>query len=138
MALNKTNNSLGGEYIPESTYFGTNAPTSTTSYNAGDEWFVTSNGTKTGTILNAWRFDGIQWNKFPGGSTKTVTAQLDPVITFLTTAQLTALLNPEIGDTYIVTDGTNKGDIAKWNGTQWIYYVPKDKDQTTVTSSGGR
>ena len=73
-----------------------------------------------------------------------LTPDLSPVKDFKTQAQIDALGTasplPNHGDSYIVSDGTHKGDIARWDSTAnegagaWEYYVPADLDVTTVTN----
>jgi alpha-tubulin suppressor-like RCC1 family protein len=71
--------------------------------------------------------------------------ELVPVRDFKTQAQINALgtatPQPNDGTSYIVTDGTNKGNIATWDANRdgeavggWIYFVPSDLDVTTVTN----
>lgn len=72
--------------------------------------------------------------KLGSGGGAPVKAQLEPVLNILTAAQLAALTTQEVGDAYIVSDGANKGQIAKWDGSAWLYFVPTDDDVTTVTT----
>lgn len=51
---------LGGGGAPEAVTFGTAAPTSTTAL-AGDRYFRTSDGSRTGEILEEYIFDGTGW-----------------------------------------------------------------------------
>lgn len=62
---------------------------------------------------------------------------LSPVKNFTTTSGLATLAGTaNDGDSWIVTDGTNKGDIALWDAVNaaWIYYSPANGEYTTVTT----
>lgn len=112
----------------EATYFGTAAPTSTTGYNAGDEYWVTSDGTSTGTIKSVYRYDAIlgQWVKYPSGGAVPILPALVPVLDILDTPPAT----PNDQDSYIVKATATgawagkEGAIATWSAVDnaWVFY----------------
>lgn len=122
----------------EKTTFGSSAPTSTVGYNSGDEVWVTSNGTSTGTVTAVYRFDGVtgQWVKYLSGTSTPLTPNLVPVLDILDTPPAT----PTDQDSYIVKEvatgawAGKEGDIATWDYTQnmWIFYSPTDGQKTSV------
>jgi hypothetical protein len=61
------------------------------------------------------------------------------VISFVTTAQLAAITEPEVGDAYIITTGdpARTSDIATWDGEEWFYSSPSDAEIATVTTTLG-
>lgn len=64
-----------------------------------------------------------------------IVPRLSPVLDFTTAAVLAPLVgNP--GDSYIVTDGANQGDIAMWDESvpEWVYYSPANGEYTTITT----
>jgi alpha-tubulin suppressor-like RCC1 family protein len=94
--------------------FGTTAPTGTPP--AGSEYFLTSDGTSTGTISQEWIYTGTDWVKRPSTSTETPPS-LPVAVAIGTQAQLDSLIDKVADGYYIVTDGANKGDIMKWADT---------------------
>lgn len=89
----------------------------------------TTNGKK-------WYIDGTGTAKELGSGTTPLNPQLVPVRDFKTSAEITALTGMNDGDSYIVTDGAQKGNIATWDeatGT-WIYFTPSNNDVTTITN----
>lgn len=74
----------------------------------------------------------------PGGSTaNTIAPNLAPV---LDNTIATPPVSPNDGDSYIIAataTGVWTGletQIATWNGSSWVYYIPVDDDTTTVTT----
>lgn len=136
------NNNTLKQVSAEGTYYSTIAPTSGVSYKVGDTWYVTPLGTQADAPNSTaqYRFDGVQWIKTPGGSSTPLNPELVPVRDFKTQAQINALASgsplPNDGTSYIVTDGSNKGNIATWDEAtmSWIYFVPSNDDITTVTN----
>lgn len=68
---------LGGGGAPEAVTFGTAAPTSTTAL-AGDRYFRTSDGTRTGEILEEYIYDGTGWIRLETHRQNFITA-INPV-----------------------------------------------------------
>lgn len=111
---------------------------------------ATGNTASPTKLLPRWEnntANGTRWLVDSNGVAKKVysaptalTPELAPVRDFLTQAQIDALAaatpKPNDQTSYIVKDGTHKGDIATWDAAtgEWIYYVPKDLDVTTVTN----
>jgi alpha-tubulin suppressor-like RCC1 family protein len=61
------------------------------------------------------------------------------IIAFKTAAGINGILEPSVGDSYIVTTGdlTTQSDIATWDGEAWSFYSPKDGEFAVVTTSSG-
>lgn len=87
--------------------FGTVAPT-TVDHNDGDTYFVTSNGTSTGTPSEHWTFDGEtnEWVQMPGGGT---TCPGPMTITQLRSLRNAGNLNKDCH--YVVTN-YNRGTVG--------------------------
>jgi alpha-tubulin suppressor-like RCC1 family protein len=144
MSINSTTNILNTAIpeVLEGTSYSTAAPSSTAGFKPGDEWYVTPLGTQADSdnATQLWRFDGTKWVKQPGAGSLSLNPELAPVKDFKTQAEIDALAagspKPNDQNSYIVTDGTHKGDIATWStsANAWLYYVPADKNTTTVTT----
>jgi hypothetical protein len=106
---------------------------------------LTGNTTNRGTIFKAT--DGSAYAVDSNGdslklapSPVPLVPELVPVRDFRTSAQIAALaaaaVKPNDGTSFIVSDGTRRGDIATWDeATQaFIYFTPSDLDVTTVTN----
>lgn len=142
MSVNTQTNEIqypGYKPKAEETYYNLSAPTLTTGYTEGDVWFVTSTGTSTGTITAAYRYDATlqKWVKFPGGA-GAITPRLTPVVSRITTPPSTP--NDQQRHIIIATAtgawAGKEGQIAEWDATNntWVYYVPTNLDQTTITT----
>ena len=68
-----------------------------------------------------------------------VEPNVSAIISFLTTTELAAIAEPEVGDAYIITTGDpmKTSDIATWDGEEWQYYSPSDAEIATVTTASG-
>lgn len=139
--MSTNNNSIDFVSSVEGTYYGTGVPTSG-AYKVGDTYYQSPLGTSADApnATAMYRWNGVAWIKNVGSSSTPLNPELVPVRDFKTQAEIDALATgsplPNDGTSYIVTDGTNKGNIATWDEatSSWIYYVPADLDVTTVTN----
>ena len=103
---------------PELVQFGTTAPTSTTGYTAGDEYFVTSNGTSTGTITAQYIFNGTTWTLRPTPTAQLTTTSIVPKV-YQSGAYVNAQANIEanVADLIQLSDGSriHDGEVT-WTG----------------------
>lgn len=117
--------------IPEGTFYGTSAPTSTAAYRAGDMFYVTPLGTQldSANATEEWRFDGTKWVKTPSGASAPTGQNVYINSTDPATATIFDIENPPItnddalkqdsANTYFGTDGS----VWTWNGTAYITKV---------------
>jgi hypothetical protein len=103
---------------PELVQFGTTAPTSTTGYTAGDEFFVTSNGTSTGTITAQYIFNGTTWTLRPTPVASLTTTSISPKV-YQSGSFVNAQANLEanVADLLQLSDGSriHTGEVT-WTG----------------------
>ena len=104
--------------FPEVISFSTQDPgtAGATGMHSGDEWYVTSDGTKTGAIVARYIYDGAAWIKTTTPNASVQFNAQDPA---------TAAISGGVeGDEYYVTsDGTNTGTVFDryvWDGTVWV------------------
>lgn len=118
---------------PELVQFGTTAPTSTTGYTAGDEFFVTSDGTSTGTITAQYIFNGTTWTLRPTPVASLTTTSISPKV-YQSGSFVNAQANLEanVADLLQLSNGSriHTGEVT-WTGHgltvgAWYYL-----DQTT-------
>jgi hypothetical protein len=110
--------------IPEGTFYGTDAPTSTGGYSAGDMFYVTPLGTQEDSenATEVWRFDGTKWVKAPSGGEYPL--HQEEVIVASQDQTAFTLTKEPIGDTgkVIVTrNGVTISDAFTWVGTTGTY-----------------
>ena len=117
--------------IPEGTFYGTSAPTSTAAYSAGDIFYVTPLGTQSDSAnaTEIWRFDGTKWVKTPSGESVLTGQNVYIDTTTPATATIFDIENPPVtnddalkqdsANTYYGTDGS----VWIWNGTAYITKV---------------
>jgi hypothetical protein len=119
--------------VPELVQFGTTAPTITTGYTAGDEFFVTSDGTSTGTITAQYIFNGTTWTLRPTPVASLTTTSISPKV-YQSGSFVNAQANLEanVADLLQLSDGSriHTGEVT-WTGHgltvgAWYYL-----DQTT-------
>jgi hypothetical protein len=108
----------------EATSYGTAAPTSTTGNTAGDTYFVTPLGTSAdaANATEAYRWDGTQWVKLPGGSSasSTLIHERDVV---LATAGMTSHTLPDtpVGKVIVTRNGADISDSWSFTGAVGTY-----------------
>jgi alpha-tubulin suppressor-like RCC1 family protein len=127
----------GGNQNADMLQFGTASPT-TNGQHDGEEYFVTSTGDETGTILEQWVWDHqtTTWIERPGSSVIDIKPALAPVLNMLSTPPST----PNDQDSYIVLPTATgawvgkEGDIATWDAANsvWELKSPTNLDKTTV------
>lgn len=72
----------------------------------------------------------------------TINNQLSTLLPIKSVAISTPPVSPTLGDAYIVASGgsgawaSHDDDVAKWNGTEWIFTVPTEGMSALVTSEG--
>jgi hypothetical protein len=119
---------------PELVEFGLVAPTSTTGYTAGDEFFVTSDGTSSGTISAQYIFNGTSWTLRPTPVASLITTSITPKV-YQGSSYVNAQANLEANVTDLIqlSDGSyiHDGEVT-WTGHgltvgAWYYL-----DQTTA------